>query len=283
MRGLSRALSLLRCPVCGAAFSQISEKSIACDQRHSFDFAKEGHLHLLPAGHGKGKLEGDSKEMLQARRRFFAAGHYDAVAAAVAEFVVGACVGISSPVILDAGCGTGHYSSALLRRLSTATVIGTDLSKEAVRLAAKSEPGALFAVADSARLPVADGCVDVVVDVFAPRSADFGRVVKAGGSVVVAVPQPDHLNELVAISGLGIAPHKEERVTEQLAPWFDPDDDTDGGASGGVVRAALPLHESALVDLLTMTPHHHHLGDDDLLPAALTVTLSVKLLRFRRR
>ena len=171
-----------------------------------------------------------------------------------------------------------------MARLSAATVIGTDLAKEAVRLAAKSEPGALFAVADSAHLPVKDASVDVVVDVFAPRSADFGRVVKAGGSVVVAVPLPDHLQELRAISGLGIAPHKEERVKEQLEAWFDQAGDGDGKDSAGdVVSGTLALSESGLVDLLTMTPHHHHLGDDDLLPVSLTVTLSVKVLRFRRR
>lgn len=273
---MSRAsVAPLRCPVCTHALSPVDEKSVACDQRHSFDFAKEGYLHLLPSGHGKGKLEGDSKEMLLARRRFFAAGHYAAVCAAVVDAAAVFVGAKNDPVIVDAGCGEGTYLSAIQARFSQSTCFGTDLSREAIRLAAKRDPRPLFAVADTAALPFADASVDVVVDVFAPRSGEFARVVTAGGGVVVAVPQADHLQELRALTGLGIAPHKEERVKEQL-DGFDVDGDD-------VVHAVLPLTGGALVDLLTMTPHHHHAGDDDVLPQELAVTVSVKVLRFRRR
>ncbi|MEI3415954.1 MAG: hypothetical protein V8Q88_12410 [Christensenellales bacterium] len=57
------------------------------------------------------------------------------------------------------------------------TRIGFDLAKEAILLAAKSDKKAAYFVADLAAIPIADGCCDVVLDVFTPANyAQFGRI-----------------------------------------------------------------------------------------------------------
>jgi 23S rRNA (guanine745-N1)-methyltransferase len=230
----------------------------------------------LSAGHGKTKIDGDSKEMLQARRRFLQADFFGAVRDAVTD--LGSFdTEVGAGFVVDAGCGEGSYLGALQRRYPSSVCVGADVSKEAIKIAAKTQRACLFVVSDSARLPLRERTVDVVLDIFAPRAADeFARVLRPGGRLVVAIPEPDHLKELRALSSLGIAPHKEERVREQVGADFDDD-------SSVVVRCVVDLHGGDLVDLLTMTPHHHHIDDDDVLPPSLSVTVAVKVLRFRRR
>lgn len=98
------------CPLCHAPLAQ-TDKSYACPQGHRFDMAKEGYVNLLPVQHKRSRDPGDSAEMMQARRAFLDAGHYqplrDAVAAKLAALLP---AGATS--VLDIGCGEGYYTAA---------------------------------------------------------------------------------------------------------------------------------------------------------------------------
>jgi 23S rRNA (guanine745-N1)-methyltransferase len=63
------------CPLCHAPPTR-SGNSYLCPQRHQFDQAKEGYVNLLPVQHKRSRDPGDSAEMMQARRAFLDAGHY---------------------------------------------------------------------------------------------------------------------------------------------------------------------------------------------------------------
>ncbi|SQC92789.1 Ribosomal RNA large subunit methyltransferase A [Cedecea neteri] len=63
------------CPLCHSVLSA-SANSYRCPQGHQFDIAKEGYVNLLPVQHKRSKDPGDSAEMMQARRAFLDAGHY---------------------------------------------------------------------------------------------------------------------------------------------------------------------------------------------------------------
>jgi 23S rRNA (guanine745-N1)-methyltransferase len=53
-----------------------------------------------------------------------------------------------------------------------------------------------------AGLPLADACADLMLDIFAPRNgAEFHRVLRPGGALLVVTPHPDHLAELVGPLG----------------------------------------------------------------------------------
>jgi 23S rRNA (guanine745-N1)-methyltransferase len=69
---------------------------------------------------------------------------------------------------------------------------------------------------------LADGCAGVVLDVFAPRNAaEFRRVLRPDGVLLVVTPQPAHLGELVAALGLlSVDPDKDRRLDEAMRRWF---------------------------------------------------------------
>ena len=103
--------------------------------------------------------------------------------------------------LLDAGCGTG----GLLRRLagkSTRALVGLDFNPEAARRAG-AKSGALTTGGDANRLPFADASFGALVslDVLCHRAldpaaalAEFHRVLKPGGALVLNLPAFDWLH-----------------------------------------------------------------------------------------
>ena len=80
--------------------------------------------------------------------------------------------------IVDLGAGTGWYLARALERLRGTTGLALDVSKPALRRAARAHPS-LAAVACDAwgPLPLRDGGVAAVLDIFAPRNAaEIARV-----------------------------------------------------------------------------------------------------------
>ena len=190
-------MSLFCCPICGGSLTP-QGRSLRCAKGHCHDIAREGHVYLLPLTRKRTLQPGDDREMVDARRAFLGAGYYAPFAQRLGELVTGLCAGLPAPAVLDAGCGEGYYTAqvaqALLIQCPQAQVAGFDISKHAVRLAAKLCPQAQFAVATSAQIPVASGAVDVLYEVFSPiMAAEFARVVRPGGHMVLAVPSARHL------------------------------------------------------------------------------------------
>lgn len=239
------------CPICGEPLSR-REHGAACPKGHSFDLARQGYLHLLPPNKMHSKVPGDSREMVESRRRFLEAGYYapfrDELCRLAAE-LAGNRDGVK---ILDAGCGEGYYTGALREALPQAEVYGIDISKTAVKAAAGKYKGISFAVASSFAIPVPDGFCDLLVDVFSPLAEEeFARVLKPGGFFLYAVPGERHLMGLKEI--LYEAPYENER-RETEYPGFS-------FAARRPVRDEIwiPSAETAR-DLFAMTPYYWKTG-----------------------
>ena len=116
-------------------------------------------------------------------------------------------------------------------------------------------PEALNVVGDVWQpLPVADNAVDVVTVVFAPRNAaEFARVLRPGGRLVVVTPRPGHLAEIAGQTGmLGIEPAKDERLAASLGEHFAP-------VAARDLDLALALSPRDVASLAFMGPAGHHL------------------------
>ncbi len=184
------------CPVCGKPLCDTG-KTLFCENRHSFDKAKSGYVHLLTHASAH-KTHGDNKAMVLARRDFLDTGAYAELRSAIVGMAekYTPCGG----VLLDSGCGEGYYTEAVCTQIgSRAQILGFDISKEAVNLAAKRCKSACFAVASAFRIPMAAQSVDVLTEIFSPYSeAEFLRVLKNGGILLEVIPGTRHLYGLKA-------------------------------------------------------------------------------------
>ena len=188
--------SIFTCPVCGEKLV-IGVGVYRCAAGHCFDRAKEGYVNLLPANRQHASAPGDDKEMVRARTAFLDSGRYAALKealCALAERYAG-----ERTVLLDAGCGEGYYTEGLSRVIAEkgGRTGGADLSKTAVKKAAKRCREAEIAVASVYHLPLAERSVDMVTDCFSPLAKEeYRRVLKDGGRFLYVVPGARHLWEM---------------------------------------------------------------------------------------
>ncbi|MGX9460915.1 23S rRNA (guanine(745)-N(1))-methyltransferase [Shewanella sp. A14] len=183
------------CPICSAPLVQ-QQKVWQCEQRHQFDCAKEGYVNLLPVQKKKTKDPGDNKEMMIARREFLNRGFYqplsDKVNLLALEYAADASM------ILDIGCGEGYYSDRLFKTLDSGRqtdceLYGLDISKSAIRYAAKRYSALNFCVASAFEMPFADNRFDLAIRIYAPsKIEELQRVVKPHGILITVSPGPMH-------------------------------------------------------------------------------------------
>lgn len=192
--------SLFCCPLCGAALS-FDEHTYRCPSGHCFDRGAAGYTHLLPANKKHSQNPGDDKAMVAARSAFLDKGYYTPLRDALCELVTEEAAALPAPVLLDSGCGEGYYTSGLYKALTDAgkapRIAGVDLSKFALRRAAKRLRQGEFAVASVYHLPLADKSADLLTNVFSPLALEeFQRVLKPGGRFLYVVPSALHLWEM---------------------------------------------------------------------------------------
>ena len=180
------------CPLCQQPLS-LHEKQYQCQNRHSFDVAREGYVNLLPVQQKNSKDPGDNKEMMQARRDFLNADWY----APLAQAVTATLSELRPDTILDLGCGEGYYSGHIKQALFAAQIFGVDISKAAIKFAAKTKPAIAFSVASAYQLPFADASFDAIVRIYAPSKAtELQRLLKPGGHLLTVTPGPYHLVQI---------------------------------------------------------------------------------------
>lgn len=279
---MKQIIDSLICPVCGAPVEQSEDKrSIICKggakgnrtcRRHCFDLAASGYVNLATPSQS---LSGDSREAVRSRTRFLDTDCYAPIRNAVCKTIDQYC---PKGLVVDAGCGEGYYTAAIARH--AASVVGFDLSKFGIDAAAKRArregiENAVFAVSGIYAMPLADGCADAVVSLFAPcAEAEFSRVLRSGGIVIAVGAGEDHLlglkkaiyHEVYKNTPREDMPRSMILLEEQR------------------ISFSITLNENqAIRDLFSMTPYYYRTSETDLAKlAALThletevdVTISV--------
>lgn len=270
---ISAVVDLLACPRCGSPLVSATDgRAVACPHGHSFDLARQGYLNLLG---GPQPGNADTTAMVGARDRFLSGGHYAPIADRLRALASRETPDVR---LLDAGTGTGYYLAAMLEQRD-ARGIGLDVSVAACRKAARAHPRLGAVVADIWQgIPVGVGLFDVVSCVFAPRNAaEFCRVLKPGGRLIVVHPEPEHLAELRGALGLlSIEDAKADRLAHTMAGRFHRESTEALAFEAGWDR-------QTLTDLVQMGPNAFHVvpgqverGLQDL-PLSVMVTVAVTI------
>lgn len=267
--GLERALDLLACPRCGGGLGLIdagASRTVRCTSGHSYDVARQGYLNLLD---GPEPGNADTAAMLDARTRVHASGLFDEVSDLVAARLDG------HPRVLEAGSGTAHHLVHALGEDESAVGIALDVSRAAARRAARTDPRVAAVVANVWRpLPVRDHCLDGLLCVFAPRNlAEFARVLRPDGLLVVVTPRPDHLAGLRDAHGLlGIASDKADQLKAAATEFFEPLSGT------GIIRT----HEvtaALAADAVAMGPNAFHRLPQEVDGGSIVVAVDIQVFR----
>lgn len=243
-------MSLFCCPLCAAPLT-LGDHAYTCPGGHSFDLAAAGYVHLLPANRKHSQNPGDDKAMVAARSDFLDRGYYAPLRDALCKLALRSTGDRPAPALLDSGCGEGYYTAGLYQALTAAgcapKIAGVDISKFALRRAAKRLPRGEFAVASVYHLPLADESVDALVNVFSPLSAEeFSRVLRPGGLFCYVVPSARHLWEMKQV--LYARPY-ENPVKREDYPGFV-------WQGADQVRCALSLSSNQdIMALFGMTPY----------------------------
>ncbi|MGB1926229.1 MAG: methyltransferase domain-containing protein [Rubripirellula sp.] len=170
------------------------ENGLGCAAGHHFDQAKEGYWNLTQPQDKKSLNPGDNKDAVHARHRWLQRGHGNGLVGSLQDWIGDQ---FSSARILDLGCGDGSFAPLLFPDDADG-FCGIDLSKPAIKLAARGWPQATWVLANADRgLPVMNATVDLVISLFGRRPvAEIKRVLKRSGVCMVAVPAEDDLLEL---------------------------------------------------------------------------------------
>lgn len=281
---------MLVCPKCKEELHR-SERSHSCLNRHSYDISKEGYVNLLLSQKSIPEEWGDSKPMLLARREILESGRFASLSNHLCDMVERLALSRYSKQglhLLDVGCGEGFYLGEVIKRLEKDSArdggeisfFGTDISKDALKMAAKRYPAGTFFLSNvHEQIPIKDGSISIITVTFAPRNfEEFGRILSPDGICIVTIPSPDHLKELRSyVDLLEVEADKESKLASQAKGFRL----LESSATG----ASVELERSEMVKLLTMTPNFRHSSEDEWaaqLPQRLRVTLSLKVNSFCR-
>lgn len=232
----------LLCPVCGKPLYQNNHTAV-CENHHSFDYAKQGYLNLLLK---QSKDHGDNKEMVKARTAFLETGDYGFLRDNLAEKVRN----MHAEVLADLGCGEGYYTSVL----PADTKFGFDMSKEALKHAAKHDKSTQYAVASIFHLPLPENSCDVCVTCFAPfASMEVERILKPGGYFLFVSPGPKHLMQIKEL--LYADPYENEEKDLKTNMSLIQEE---------TIRNTFHILHDDLMNLFTMTPYYHRTKSEDI-------------------
>lgn len=245
---------LLACPLDGLAL-QLHDKSLKCPQGHSYDLARQGYVNLLAVQQKKSREPGDSKEMIDARKRFLNAGFYTPIATRLAQLSLDYLPADTPASCLDAGCGEGYYLDFFYHHLEQIKrcdvhLTGLDISKVAIQGAVRRQQAITWVVGNSQHAPVIASSMDMIWSVFGFHHLQgFKNMLAAYGKLIMVEAGAQHLIELRKIIYPHIKPAPAKSLQEYEASGWSVLE------SANLTYQTAPLSNQQLADLLLMTPH----------------------------
>lgn len=229
---------MLVCPVCHHDLHK-QEHRYTCKNHHMYDIAKEGYVNLYLKS---AKTSGDELAMVQARRLFLSKGYYTILQQKLIDIIKD----FHPNMIVDAGCGEGYYTNAIAQALPDTTIYGVDLSKRALKYAAKRTKHVKYVLSSIFHMPIKAHQADILLNVFAPFAyEEYTRMIHDKGYIICVEPGANHLMQLKQV--LYETPYQnEETMHEQLSI-----------VDRIYVKDQITCPNQDLQALFMMTPYYH--------------------------
>lgn len=249
--------SKLRCPLCHGNIGVELLKSLICENNHTFDFAKQGYINLLPK---PVDTQYDDK-LFEARHKIICDTDlykplHDEIASIMKHKLK------EEALVFDAGSGEGSHLQRVLNKINddNLTGVGLDISKEGVLMAAKRYAAPMWIIGDLANPPFADASCKYILNILSPANyKEFKRILAADGLIIKVIPGSNYLKEL----RLELFNHTDESEYEN--------NDTIKLLEKNVklieqkkVTYKKTLNEAALSNLISMTPLGWHAKKEEI-------------------
>jgi len=199
--------------------------------------------------------------MISARRNFLELGFYDPLIEQLKTIIKEDFTFDNNHFMaLDAGCGEGYYSEKVMNNIPglSSQIIGTDISKYAVKNAAKKYKDNFYFVSSVFNLPVATESIDLILSIFSPIHPEgFKRILNKDGYVIVVSPGENHLKELAELIYDNFREH-ESNLIEKMTPTLQ---------HHATKKATFNIHITKVEDLLIllkMTPYYWKTTEEKL-------------------
>ena len=268
-------MPIIICPNCKSSLHPF-EKTVRCQNGHSFDISKEGYINLLLSNQKNTKNPGDNKMMVNARDAFLSSGHYDFLLdnmeSTINSFDIFAA---SNEIIhlLDLGCGTGYYTRNLFKQKKIKK-IGVDISKIGIAKASVKDKYSSYIVGSAFNLPIEDNSIDLLINIFSPLYLEeLKRVLKPRGHFIKVIPIGDHMKEVAELVYEEFIPHQSS-IKE----------DIDSNPKFQIIKVEhlkriIFLAEEDLFNFISMTPYLYKFKEGQLeLLKELSVTISFEII-----
>jgi 23S rRNA (guanine745-N1)-methyltransferase len=189
--------SLFKCPFCENSMRVVNDRSLICAKKHTFDFAKQGYVNLLP----RPSNSHYTKELFEARHKIIMESNlYTSMHKTITKMIKEHMdVAINPFTVLDLGCGEGSHLQKIVDGCKSPAItgIGLDISKESIIMASKKYKDSIWFVGDLAKSPLVDESVHVILNILSPSNyKEFKRTLVQDGLVIKIVPRPNYLKEL---------------------------------------------------------------------------------------
>lgn len=258
--------SNLACPLDSQVLVKTADWQLACSSGHSFDIARQAYFNLLLVQDKRSRNPGDTKEMVDARRRFLNTGAYETISDRFNQIVLETLtIPDDEPInILDAGCGEGYYlerflnAVSALERAESCSLVGMDISKPAIIAATRrNRENVTWVVGTNRKPPILPGSVDGIFSIFGyPVYEAFRHVLRNNGRIVLAEAGPNHLIELREIIYEEVRKEGPPNLTAAKEQEFHLIDEQTLTTQVG------PLANVQIRDLLAMTPHFYRIKQE---------------------
>lgn len=187
-------IHLFHCPICKGPLKVIDYKSLVCENRHTFDIAKQGYVNLLT----KPVKSNYDQDLFNARQNIILTSGlfqplHEILTKIINDFQK------DEIVLLDAGCGEGSHLNRISENINSnrLTGMGLDIAKEGVQQAARKDENFLWLVGDLANLPFSNQSVHIILNILSPANyKEFTRVLQKDGLVIKVIPRNNYLQQL---------------------------------------------------------------------------------------